>query len=962
MLKIATRLTWGLVALLLATPLRAQPLASTSETLDISAVQASTWQDDQTHVLLLRGPVRITVAGATLQADNGAIWLTPIDTGILDAHQAQIALLGNATILQGDVQRSGENLVATVAVRGRVRITAEQRLSRNEADTDLYRQALDLRAQATAPVPAGTTPALPATTQPTADTLLQPLPPPSGRLRIAARGFETERTADGRIAMVFTDHVLLTQERENGDFIELQAERAVLFTQLQSLRQLEDSDQFERIEDAVESAYLEGDVQINYTRGTGHAAEQRLRADRVFYELTTDRAVLTDAVLHARDPQRPLPVVVRAQTIRQLALGELEADRVQLTTSAFATPSYAIAADRAYVRRVESDDPRVGSRYVFTSSHSTLQTFGVPVFYLPYISGSVTQRGIPLRDLNIGNNNRFGFFVQTDWGLFETLGKAPREDLDIVYKLDYYSDRGPAGGIDASYRGGFIRPTTRDPWTFEGNVTSFFIHDSGEDDFGGIRADEEPEDAFRGRILWEHQHFFPDDWQLQARAGWVSDANFLEQWFRTEWEQNREHDLSLYVKRQRNTEALTFLIDAQPNDIVTISDLAQEQFEVERLPEIGYHRIGDSFAADTFTFFSRNTASALQFEVSDTPLSDQGYYGAFTPGMPSLGLTGVTDDTIYRADFRQEIDYPFAIGQVRFVPFVMGRYTFYSDSPQDDRQNRVLAGAGIRMTTAFWSVDNGIFSELLDIHRVRHVIEPEIELFTSAASVDAHELFIFDEDVDRVYDLSAARIGVRQRWQTQRGGPGRWRSVDFFVLNVFGNFFANKPDDIFRDPQAFRGIYFSSLPEASIPRNSINVDAMWRISDTTAILSDASYNLEEGELATAAVGFAVRRELRLSYFVGLRYINVIDSTIATLAASYELTPKYMVAVSTSFGLDEDDDRFSATGTIIRRFDRFHAALSIYYDEVDDLGGLNLTIVPYGFAPVLGANVERAATR
>src|SRR5690606_12066152 len=142
------------------------------------------------------------------------------------------------------------------------------------------------------------------------------------------------------------------------------------------------------------------------------------------------------------------------------------------------------------------------------------------------------------------------------------------------------------------------------------------------------------------------------------------------------------------------------------------------------------------------------------------------------------------DDTIYRADFRQQIDYPFAVDQFKVVPYVMGRYTFYSDSPDDDRQNRVLAGAGVRLTTAFWGVDNAFQSRLFDINRVRHVVEPEVHLFTSAASVDANEIFIFDEQVDRVHDITAAQIGVRQRWQTKRGGPGRWRSVDFLTLDL----------------------------------------------------------------------------------------------------------------------------------------------------------------------------------
>ena len=42
--------------------------------------------------------------------------------------------------------------------------------------------------------------------------------------------------------------------------------------------------------------------------------------------------------------------------------------------------------------------------------------------------------------------------------------------------------------------------------------------------------------------------------------------------------------------------------------------------------------------------------------------------------------------------------------------------------------------------------------------------------------------------------------------------------------------FANEPDDSpagHLDPQNFRGLYFASNPEASIPRESINADA-WR--------------------------------------------------------------------------------------------------------------------------------------
>ena len=742
---------------------------------------------------------------------------------------------------------------------------------------------------------------------------------------------------------------MLLQRRPNGDLIELQAERAVLFTPLKSLRDLEQSERLKRIEDAIESAYLEGDVRVTFTPGGSGVGEQRLRAGRVFYEFSTDRAVLTDAVLHATDPKRSVPIFVRADTIRQLSLEEYSADGVQLTTSAFKTPSYAVAADRAYVRR--SDGGGGGERYEFVADDATLQTFGLPVFFLPRISGSIAERGVPLRSLNVGSNGRFGTFVQTDWGFFESIGRTAPDNLDVVYKLDYYTDRGPGGGVDATYGGGFIRQTTKEPWTFEGEVSSFFVYDSGTDDFGGARADVEPEKSLRGRLLWEHQHFFPDDWQGQFRAGVVSDPTFLEQWFQRDWDRNRSYETSAYLKRQRDSEAITFLATAQPNGFVTTSDFVQEQFEIERLPEVGYQRIGDSIG-DGATFFSNNSVSALRYENSRATLADQGYYFGVLPGLPSVGQTGIENDTNYRGDFRQQIDFPLSLNQIRLVPYAMGRYTGYSDSPGGGAENRFLAGVGVRLTTTFWNTDDTIESRLLDLHRVRHVIEPEVHLFSSAASVDATDLYIYDEDVDKVYDLTGASVGVRQRWQTKRGGPGRWRSVDFLTLDLFGNFFANQPDDVFLNPNRFRGDYYWSLPEASIPRNSLNANSTWRVSDSTAILTDGSYNLDESVLATASVGLAVRRDTRLSYYVGLRYIEPLEANLLTLAATYQISAKYTIGASSSFGVGEDD-RVYAAGSIQRRFDRFTAVVSVYYDDVEDLGGLNLSIIPEGLGAALG---------
>ncbi|MDQ3440137.1 MAG: LPS assembly protein LptD, partial [Planctomycetota bacterium] len=808
-------------------------------------------------------------------------------------------------------------------------------------------------------------------------------PPVSFRLQ----NFETVSTGDGKLAVILSGGTLIQQDRPNGDLLQLQADRAVVFTTLPFGKTRDQLDQIRRMNDAVSAVYLEGDVRVTFTPAENSAkGQQTLEANRVYYEFTTDRAVLTDAVMHSIDPVLQIPMIVRADTLRQLSrennVTEFNAKNVRLSTSAFAVPSYNIAADKAYVRQVDTNDPRYGTRTSFVARDTTLRSFGIPLFYFPAIGGTMTERGTALRGFNISNSRGFGTGIQTEWGLFETLGRLPPEDIDVTYRLDYWSDRGPGGGIDAKYGGGFITDTTKQPWNFEGEITSYAVYDSGVDNLGRYRGRIGHDDEWRGRATWEHQHFFPDDWQVQLRASYISDPTFMEEWYENEFETGLPMETSAYFKRQRDTEAFSLLFTVQPNDFVTTSDLQQEQFEIERLPEITYRRIGDSLFEDRATFFSENSFSALKFSPSNFILQEQGFRGVTAdgrrrsvfPGRPSLGRVGVpgaptlptdlslvnadgtpavTDDTNYRTDFRQELDFPMQAGQFKVVPYVMGRLTTYTETPDLGAEERWYSAAGIRVNTAFSKVDNSASSRLFDINRVRHVIEPELHLFAAAQTLDRHELFIYDEPVDGIHDFRAAQVALRQRWQTKRGSPRRQRSVDFFTLNVEGNFFDNQPPDEELEPLGFRGAFFPSLPEASIPRNSLNVEAMWRVSDTFVVLSDVQQNLDVGQLATASLGVAVSRDPRVSYFVGTRYIEDLDSVIASIVAEYMLTTKYSVSLSQSYDFGDEDGNVYTSASVRRKFDRFHMLFTLYHDEHEDESGFKFAVYPEGLIGIGG---------
>jgi hypothetical protein len=925
---------------------------SVSEKFIIDSSVADTWISGDTNILELQGPVRIVMDNMRLHADQAVVWLTPQPGALLGEQQAQIVLIGNASLVsdENSITRSGPRLLVSATVRGILRFSADRRDNFDDSLSDLYHQADSIRQMGPAAEALGIVtppPVSPLLEAPPKGTppgiILPPTVSKSGLVNLHAGVAQQLVLTDDDVVIVATGGLTVTQSKPTGDFLELLAQRAVLFTDLKGedlRRGISTTDVGQRIT----AAYLEGDVRINYTPTGFRKVEQRLTADKVYYEFASDRAILSDVVMHTVDPRTQIPIIVRAQMMHQLAQGEYTAQKATMTTSSFATPSVSVRASDIYVHQVPGPDGLVNND--FTANDATLNLFGIPVFYLPVISGSLSNNPFPLRELSTGNTTKFGFGLTSQWGLFESLGRRPPQDMDISYRLDYLSKRGFGGGFDGNYQGGFIDESSLTPWDFQGDFKAYLIDDRGIDQLGGARADVTPPTDTRGRFLWEHTHFFPDDWEVQIRAGYVSDPTFLEEYYQPEFDDGLPSDLSFYVKQQKDDEALTFLGETDTTNFVTNAGQQPEQFDVQRTPEIGYQRIGDSILDDQATFFSQNTASGLRFEQSHASLEAQGYYPGLSPGIPDAGYTGTTGATVWRGDTRQELDWPLAVGQVKVVPYVMGRVTTYSNSPGGDPQTRLFTGGGIRMSTAFWQVDNSAQSDLLDIHRIRTIIEPEVNLFGSGSTVDQSKLYIYDPNVDAINDIQAAQLALHERWQTMRGGPAGWRSADLLEVNVEGNFFANQPPPNILNPTQFRGLYFPSDPEASIPRQGINADATYHVSDTTSILADDEWNMDDHELATAAIGLAAWRGDQLSYYLEDRYIQVLHSQVISFSSQYQLTRKYTLQFAQSFNFGDTND-INSVLTVIRQFDTFSVAVTVFHDAITGQSGFNLNLIPLG---------------
>ncbi len=265
------------------------------------------------------------------------------------------------------------------------------------------------------------------------------------------------------------------------------------------------------------------------------------------------------------------------------------------------------------------------------------------------------------------------------------------------------------------------------------------------------------------------------------------------------------------------------------------------------------------------------------------------------------------------------------------------------------------------MATTFWKVDDTAISNLFDIHRLRHIVQPEFTIYAGAENVDRRDLLIYDEPVDAITDAGAVQFALHQRWQTKRGGPGRWRNVDVFALNIEANYFFNKPPKTELNPVDFRSLFYSSLPEASVPRDGINADTSYLLSDTTTIAADASYNTGHSNLATAGVGITVQHDPRMSYSVNFRYVNedftqivkgnefqFLSEKLLNVGVYYQLTTKYNLSFYESYDFGHRGN-INSEATLSRKFDRFVIDVNVRVDRVGKESAIGFNIYPEGLA-------------
>ncbi len=756
----------------------------------------------------------------------------------------------------------------------------------------------------------------------------------------AAPQIESAKAPDGTDVATVTGRFYVWQKQdEKGGLLELLADNTVIFY---SSEELQPSADVVTAEDmpagrAVRAIYMSGDVVM--TEG-----QRTIRADEIYYDFERKRALAINAVMRNFDVDRGIPIYVRAAKLRRLAENKFAAENITLTTSEFHLPQVSLDASSVIITDTTTVDAQMeqvtDSSYDAQMQDVRLKVGDKTIFHWPFMRSNLQRPDVPLKGVHVGNDNTWGTSVETEWYLSRLLGLTEPAGTESTFSLDYYDKRGIGTGAEIEY----------ESEDYFGRLLGYIISDRGEDRLGRERKDLEPPRELRGRFHWQHRHFLPYNWQLAAGVDYASDENFIESYYRSEFNV-REQETYVHLKRLEDNWAVSLLAKGRINDF---------EDELEELPSGEFHLTGESLFDDRFTLYSDTEVGRLRQRIGNDH------------------AIAIDEQRFAFVSHRTEVDMPVWAAPFKIMPFVAGTFGYDdrsgftrtlvdgSGTGEFGEDKAWIGEAGLRVGTQYWKVYRDVESRLWDLDQLRHIIKPQVTAV------------FYEENDSAVKQRDMLNVAVSQRLQTKRGPAGQQRTVDWMRLDIdatwvddpSGDAGSSGPDRfiwnspmvplrVLSAPEIFNGDLSSSLQRFEMwgpRRDYFGADYIWRLSDTAAVLSDMYFDMQSGVVQQLNIGFSRLVWPNLSYYVGSRYLRRVEIDVAgdeergsnafTFAATYVLDPRYTVVFSQQFDFDYGANVRSDV-TVIRRYHRIYCSLTYSADESLDRQSVVFSIWPQG---------------
>jgi hypothetical protein len=896
----------------------------------IHGLRANAWSVDDTKRLLVEQNVRITIGAYTFESEQAVVWLNRMDTDAGVVSQIAVFLPTFAkSSNHAAIGAEGENLLVVGSTLGTVTLDVAlldpKKPSTHAALLQRAKTRLAgyLYALANFPPQLSTQPRVITAPNEEQDALAKAtlldeedrgwLRPKSGFVSVAA-DFVEFLPEEIENAVTLAGNVRLAVRSTAGvDDMDMSATRGVIFLDPGSVRDIASG----RVDiSEIRGVYLEGNVVI-----TSNDGKYLVRAPQMYYDFETGKAIMLEAVLRTYIKSGRVPLFIRADELRQISTNEWIAEGVQASTSAFTTPDLAIGATKMTISQNEHGDAYV------KSENNTLRIGGVPVMYWPNYEGVAGE--IPLRRIKLGYEKNFGTILESGWDLFALLGIPTPGGVEADLKINDYKKRGFGVGLDFTY-------SFSDS---NGLFTGYLQKDSGtQRTVSGIEIPVT--ESSRGYVLWTNETELNTYWTLQTQLSYISDPTFMSVWRQNDYQNHLEYETSMYAKYQHENLAFTALASSDVNQFISTSWLlASRQFKVDKLPELSLVRYGEKIFNDTVTWSSETKImrERMVFQ-SGTPNqlglvpSAFGLPNGNTPISAPLTAAGLQQEYQNRLFTRQEFSMPFKLGDVKFVPSASIQSQWGIDNTDDERARETnfwFRTFGITASTQFNRIYNSVDNDILDLHRLRHVIEPYITVWNGDSNIDVTTIPQYDASIDNLSTGTMTWVGVRNILQTWRGGPGRWYQVDWLSLDTAFLFANDGAVQRYDHPQ-----FISWRPEYSSIVDAAVVNGKWQLSDGVAFTGHGTWDLDGGTMSRGSLGAELDHGRDVRTYIEYREIDNTDDQFLSLGVQYALSKRYSLnfAPSWNFAIDALQ---SYGFTVTRHYPEFDLIAVVNYDKIQE---------------------------
>jgi hypothetical protein len=631
--------------------------------------------------------------------------------------------------------------------------------------------------------------------------------------------------------------------------------------------------------------YAEGNVRAE--RG-----EMLVRTPRLFRDMSGDSALAYEARLRMFMTDEKIPVYVRAERMRQS--GERWGwEQATISTCSFGHPHYEVFAGTINMKREGGHTKSV------TANHAQVKVGKTPVFYFPSLSRP--WKGSMLRSIEYQNSSQFGNGVLTEWSLLDG------DWYEVFMELDYLSDRGVGWGVDLEYA------TER----IVGLIDTYFIDDGGRDDLTEEREEEgtEPDDTDgnRYRIKWQHWQDLGDGWTAIGEYSYISDGDFLQEYFEDEAREGKEQETVIYLRKLYENFGMTFLTKYRVNDWQT---------QTEYLPQYAAHWIAEPIWKGRVFLTSDAEVAWLKRKLGDGSAERERRQEEDDGSeFDDAGPRNEDSPRTFRFDLNNRVFVPFKTGIFKVNPFVGLRETMYDKTAEGGGDNRVAPEIGITFSTDFWRIFD-VSSDVLDLNGIRHVVTPTVGYYNRFESnVEPEDLYAFDE-VDNVDEEQWFLFGVRQLMQTkrvvsERKGPDIWNPVASGRRFLGMDAVAEKEGVEGEDPNEPRIVdvaeldinflYYPRPNRDNEGRQTSNVSTELRVSpmDGVSAFFETEVNTDEVNLDVVNLGLEVGVSERWSFMAGHRQVRD-DNRNTYFEVNYIFNEKYSGAVRYSYNDDMRD--------------------------------------------------------